>query len=209
MRYEYPWGIFISRGQPKTNAHTAYEELLLKKCERGIIFVGSSNKSGEPDRNPFPIDIRIEIEQESIEESFGKDAKRLEVIPLPDRTFANNDSPGNRASWGLYVFHAAFVATNGHNRFAYFSGEPLPILRDYFYGEATRGNVEIIEERPDFRRVLSITRSTRARQAIEDGEWELLSKICPPAVCRRCFTLQEQILAARTNPESDFSALAK
>ncbi len=209
MRYEYPWGIFISRGQPKTDAHTAYEKLLLKKCERGIIFVGSSNKSGEPDRNPFPIDIRMEMEQESIEVSFGKDAKRLEVIPLPDRTFANNDSPGNRASWGLYVFHAAFVATNGHNRFAYFSGEPLPILRDYFSGEGTRGNIKVIEEEPDFGHVLPITRSTRARQAIEDGEWELLSKICPPAVYLRRLVLQEQILTARANPRKDFSALAE
>jgi len=73
-------GVFIARMQPLHNAHVFLINELLKKHQRVCVVLGSANKK-DMIRNPYPLELRLEILKEVLGEY---DFNRLTIFELPD-----------------------------------------------------------------------------------------------------------------------------
>ncbi len=70
------------------------------------MLVGSADKLNR--RNPIPINMRLEMTQEAVEEVFGKDSKRVQIIPLDGLT----DETDNSHDWGFYLYSTILFNLN-------------------------------------------------------------------------------------------------
>jgi nicotinamide-nucleotide adenylyltransferase len=80
---KYPVALFIGRFQPFHNGHVWEVEEALKRAEKVIIGIGSSNISDES--NPFDISLRTRMIHKLIEEYGWKD-QVVGILELPDTT---------------------------------------------------------------------------------------------------------------------------
>lgn len=83
MQIKYPVALFIGRFQPFHKGHVWEVEEALKRAEKVIIGIGSSNVNDE--NNPFDILLRNRMIYKAIDEYGWKD-RVVEVIELPDTT---------------------------------------------------------------------------------------------------------------------------
>lgn len=109
---KYDLGLVIGRFQMFHNGHKYIIDRALDECKKVVIFVGSSQESGNS-RNPFSFQARRNM----IEKCFDVDYKigRLVVLPLPDQNLGNN------TSWGKYVLDT-FVSTFNKQPDLYITG---------------------------------------------------------------------------------------
>ncbi len=79
---KYRQGMFIGRFQPVHNGHIYTVKAALSQCDKLIIGIGSSNKSGT-ENNPFDANLRIEMLRESLRGA-GVDTLRIGFLKIPD-----------------------------------------------------------------------------------------------------------------------------
>ncbi|MEI6690380.1 MAG: adenylyltransferase/cytidyltransferase family protein [bacterium] len=80
---KYPVALFIGRFQPFHNGHAWEVEEALKKAEKVIIGIGSSNVNDE--NNPYDVVLRDRMIHKVIDE-YGWKERVVGVIPIPDTT---------------------------------------------------------------------------------------------------------------------------
>lgn len=90
---QYKLGLVLGRFQ---GIHKGHEEIIneaMKLCDKVLIFIGSSDKSGTVD-NPFPYELRYNMLHDIYKDS-------VYIYPLPDL------GVGNVPKWGDYVIEEA------------------------------------------------------------------------------------------------------
>lgn len=90
------YGVILARFQPIHNGHI---ELIKKACNQHdtvLILVGSADKLNE--RNPIPIDFRLQMITESLKEH--NLLQQCRVIPLDDLSSESDNS----YEWGFYLY---------------------------------------------------------------------------------------------------------
>ena len=95
---KYKLGLVLGRFQLFHKGHELIIDTALKNCDKVLIFIGSSDKSGTF-KNPFDYEFREKI----IEEVY-KNNNDIIIAPLPD--LGIGDVPG----WGKYVIDSAIKA---------------------------------------------------------------------------------------------------
>lgn len=117
-------GVILFRAQPFHNGHLAQIKRAFKDM-RNIdghlyIIVGSADKSGTK-RNPIPIEVRLDLIQNTLEEEFSyKQRQYLHVFPLEDLS----DEANNTHSWGDYLYDAMCHITEDTDFVFYYSDKP-------------------------------------------------------------------------------------
>ena len=121
-------GIILFRAQPFHNGHL--EQIrravadMRKLNSRLYIIVGSADKCGTR-RNPFHIDLRIRLIENSLIEEFDVDyEKYITVVPLEDLS----DEANNTFSWGEYLYNHLCEITNDKDFIIYYSDKPEIML---------------------------------------------------------------------------------
>lgn len=101
MTKPFKLALCCGRFQNLQNMHVNNIKLATELAQNTLIFVGSAQESGT-ERNPFPIEFRIEAVEEACR---GFDSH--EVAALPDMTNENDIC----TEWGDYVLKNAFMLT--------------------------------------------------------------------------------------------------
>lgn len=83
MLIKYPVALFVGRFQPLHRGHVWAIEETLKRAEKVIVGIGSSNKADE--NNPYDVTLRNNMIYKVIEE-YGWKGRIAGVIALPDTT---------------------------------------------------------------------------------------------------------------------------
>jgi nicotinamide-nucleotide adenylyltransferase len=93
-------GVILARLQPIHNGHLELIKKSMKENDETIIFVGSADKFNG--RNPIPINLRMQMAHEAIEEM--RDNEKIytyyRLVPLDDLS----DESDNSHDWGFYLF---------------------------------------------------------------------------------------------------------
>ena len=92
------YGVILARLQPIHNGHLELIRQALNENDKVLLLVGSADKLNK--RNPIPIALRLEMAHEAINDTFGDDAKRVQIEPLDDL----KDESNNTHEWGFYLF---------------------------------------------------------------------------------------------------------
>jgi len=127
-------GVIVARFQPIHNGHI---ELIKKSChenDRTFIFIGSADKINE--RNPIPIDFRIELVKKAIIENGLTEL--CTIVPLND---LDNES-NNSLSWGFYLF-ANIVRAIEQDCFTMYYSDGFEIITTWFTGYILRNHVSL------------------------------------------------------------------
>ena len=117
-------GVILFRAQPFHNGHLAQIKRAIEDAENynGMIyiFVGSADKYGTK-RNPIPIDMRLNLVNNSLLEKFGPDVfDKIHVTPLADLS----DEANNTYSWGNYLYNKMCEYTGDTDFVFYYSDKP-------------------------------------------------------------------------------------
>lgn len=127
-------GVIVARFQPIHNGHI---ELIKKSCHENdetFIFVGSANKINE--RNPIPIDFRIELVKKAIE---AEDlTKFCTIVSLNDLDSESNNS----LTWGFYLY-ANVVKTIHQDYFTMYYSDGFEIITTWFTGYILRNHISL------------------------------------------------------------------
>lgn len=117
-------GVILFRAQPFHNGHLAqikraFEDM--RKIDGHLyVIVGSADKSGTK-RNPIPIDVRLDLIQNTLKEEFSyKQRQYLHVVPLKDLS----DEANNTHSWGDYLYDKMCEITEDTDFVFYYSDKP-------------------------------------------------------------------------------------
>jgi len=124
-------GVIIARMQPIHNGHLELIRQALNENEEVLVLVGSADKLNI--RNPIPINMRLEMAQEAVEEAFGEDSKRVQIIPLDDLT----DETDNSHDWGFYLY-STIVGITGSPTFTIYYSDGFEIIMLWFPPFITR-----------------------------------------------------------------------
>ena len=119
------YGVILARFQPVHEGHIA---LIMKACKENdkvILLVGSADKFNE--RNPIPLDFRIEMLEKSLRE-YGLINKCV-IHPFNDLT---NESD-NSLDWGFYVY-ANVVDIIKQSDFTIYYSDGYEIITTWFPG---------------------------------------------------------------------------
>jgi bifunctional NMN adenylyltransferase/nudix hydrolase len=107
MMPEFDYLVFIGRFQPLHNGHVHIINEALKRTEKLIILIGSSNQAPSP-RNPFTFEQRAEMINRTIDRREIKaDAGRIIIEPL-------RDTPYNDRAWIVNVQKTVDRIIDGH-----------------------------------------------------------------------------------------------
>ena len=197
---EHNLGVFLTRAQPPTNAHIDYVRHIATTSKVGLILVGSANKVGTL-RNPFSGPLRINMMHEAVNELFPE--ANIMVCLLDDLTYENNLDPENFKRWGQYLY-AAVVGHTGEHEFAYFTGESLQQVENWFGRHVETSITPVLLRSSALFGDLS---ATRVRQALADDNRSFVVANCPHSVARRYDQLRKLYLEVIAAPKTDFSAL--
>jgi hypothetical protein len=186
-------GIILFRAQPFHNGHLAQIKRAftdMRDLDGDLyIFVGSADKSGTK-RNPIPIDVRLDLINETLNEEFSyKQRQHLHVIPLDDFS----DEANNTHSWGQYLY-SAMCRETGDNTFVFYYSDKPEIALSWF-SEVERNFIYF----KFLSRVKNIN-ATFIRDClvqIPNDNNILLAEDLPPYVLSRRDELREYIINAR------------
>lgn len=152
-------GLFIGRFQPFHHGHLSIVREALKKCDRLIIAVGSSQES-RTKRNPFNFEERKEFIWRGLK---GLNNKVI-IIPVPDRPIYGDD-----ASWGQYVLECV-EAECGLRPTINFEGEEV-CRSTWFDGLGI--------ERVSIDRTLIPYSATEVRESIKNSDYFVFCDMVP------------------------------
>lgn len=183
-------GIVLARLQPIHNGHLELIEQACDENERVFVFIGSADKFNQ--RNPIPINLRMEMAKEAIEKLTVKYMPKMDVhiIPLDDLT----DESDNSHDWGFYLYSKIVTATKEPCFTIYYS-DGFEIITTWFPSFILRNNVSLkLIARGA---TCSGISATRVRAMIEAGDWEELHKWVPDSVFSRRESLKQHIELAK------------
>ena len=183
-------GIVLARLQPIHNGHLELIEQACDENDKVYVFVGSADKFNQ--RNPIPINLRMEMAKEAIEKLAVKYQPKMDihVIPLDDLT----DESDNSHDWGFYLY-SKIVTETKEPCFTIYYSDGFEIITTWFPSFILRNNVSLkLIARGA---TCSGISATRVRAMIEAGDWEELHKWVPDSVfsCRE--SLRQHIELAK------------
>lgn len=178
-------GVIIARLQPIHNGHLELIRQALNENDDVLVLVGSADKLNK--RNPIPINMRLDMAIEAIYERFGKDAKRVKVVPLDDLT----DESDNSHDWGFYLY-STIVGITGSPTFTIYYSDGFEIIMLWFPPFITRNYVSFkLNARGTIADNIS---ATKVRSGIRDkAEW--VKDFVPNSVYSRLEILRQFIMA--------------
>jgi len=178
-------GAIIARMQPIHNGHLELIRQALNENEEVLVLVGSADKLNI--RNPIPINMRLEMAQEAVEEAFGEDSKRVQIIPLDDLT----DETDNSHDWGFYLY-STIVGITGSPTFTIYYSDGFEIIMLWFPPFITRNYVSFkLNARGTIAENIS---ATKVRAGIHDNaDW--VKDFVPTSVMKRLEILRQFIKA--------------
>lgn len=179
-------GVVLARLQPIHNGHL---ELIEQACDENdivYVFVGSADKFNQ--RNPIPINLRLEMAKEAIE-AYNPDTE-VHVLPLDDLT----DESDNSHDWGFYLY-SKIVTETKEPCFTIYYSDGFEIITTWFPSFILRNNVSLkLIARGA---TCSGISATKVRSIIEAGNWDELKKWVPDSVFTRKETLKMHIELAK------------
>lgn len=182
-------GVVLARLQP---IHKGHLELIKQACDENdsvYVFIGSADKFNQ--RNPIPINLRMEMAKEAIEKlpQYIPQAE-VHVIPLDDLT----DESDNSHDWGFYLY-SRIVTETKEPCFTIYYSDGFEIITTWFPSFILRNNVSLkLIARGA---TCSGISATKVRGLIEEGNWEELKQWVPDSVFTRRETLREHIKLAK------------
>lgn len=183
-------GIVLARLQPIHNGHLELIEQACDENDKVYVFVGSADKFNQ--RNPIPINLRMEMAKEATDELAKKYQPRMPIliIPLDDLT----DESDNSHDWGFYLY-SKIVSTTAEPNFTIYYSDGFEIITTWFPSFILRNNVSLkLIARGA---TCSGISATKVRALIEEGNWEELHKWVPESVFNRRETLKQHIELAK------------
>lgn len=183
-------GVVLARLQPIHNGHLELIEQACDENDHVYVFVGSADKFNQ--RNPIPIDLRVEMAKEAIETVTVKYQPKMnvQVIPLDDLT----DESDNSHDWGFYLY-SKIVTVTGEPNFTIYYSDGFEIITTWFPSFILRNNVSLkLIARGA---TCSGISATKVRGLIEQGNWEELHKWVPESVFSRRETLKQHIALSK------------
>lgn len=183
-------GIVLARLQPIHNGHLELIEQACDENDQVYVFVGSADKFNQ--RNPIPINLRLEMAKEAIETVTVKYQPKMDVhiIPLDDLT----DESDNSHDWGFYLYSKIVMETKEPCFTIYYS-DGFEIITTWFPSFVLRNNVSLkLIARGA---TCSGISATKVRALIEAGDWEELHKWVPNSVFSRRESLKQHIELAK------------
>ena len=193
-------GVFLSRMQPLHKGHMGMIDKALSENDKVIILIGSTNKEGTI-RNPLGIELRREILQEALEESYTKeDLERIYIKNLPDWSMETDYD--SFLEWGRYLYYNITAIAEQKNFSMYFSDD-REIIENWFEDEEIRKRIELkIFERASMFEAVS---STKIRNAFLNGDREYIKNSVPKAVERRFDLIKGIIDKVYESPKEDYN----
>ncbi len=124
--------LFVGRFQPFHTGHLKVIRWILKKYDKIIIVIGSSQKSNT-DKNPFTVEERKKMINKSLK---AENIKKYEIIEIPDvyddKTWVNNilkkvkfDAVFTRNPWTKRCFDKFKIPVKEHPMFGNISGSKV------------------------------------------------------------------------------------
>lgn len=130
------YGVILARFQPIHNGHIA---LIKKACEENdkvLLLVGSADKLNS--RNPIPLNIRLQLLSESLDEyKFTKD--KYTIVPLNDLSSEGDNS----IEWGFYLY-TKIVDEIKDSSFTMYYSDGFEIITTWFPGFVLRNYVSLV-----------------------------------------------------------------
>lgn len=184
-------GIVLARLQLIHNGHLELIEQAIDENDQVFVFIGSADKFNQ--RNPIPINLRMEMVQEAINnllKQYSGTVPTVKVIPLDDLT----DESDNSHDWGFYLY-SKIVTTTGDPNFTIYYSDGFEIITTWFPSFILRNNVSLkLIARGA---TCSGISATRVRNMIEVGNWDELRKWVPDSVFSRRESLKMHMELAK------------
>lgn len=179
-------GVILFRAQPFHNGHL---HMIKKACQdmyqiNGALYilVGSADKVGTK-RNPIPIDLRINMIEESLKEALTEEEYNcVFVYPLADL----DDEANNTHSWGSYLYKAMCEVSADEDFIIYYSDNPSIMLS--WFSDDIREHIAF-KFLPRYDNICA----TEVRKCIEKDWSATLSAIVPSPVYYRRELLKKYI----------------
>lgn len=183
-------GVVLARLQPIHNGHLELIEQACDECDQVLVLVGSANKFNE--RNPIPINLRVEMAQEAIDKlvkHYTGNVPEVKIVPLDDLT----DESDNSHDWGFYLY-SKIVTLTGESCFTIYYSDGFEIITTWFPSFILRNNVslKLIARGATF----SGISATKVRKMIDERDNELVNWV-PAGVWDRRETLRQHIELAK------------
>ena len=184
-------GIVLARLQPIHNGHLELIEQAIDENDQVFVFIGSADKFNQ--RNPIPINLRLEMAQEAIDvllRKYSGEVPKVRILPLDDLT----DESDNSHDWGFYLY-SKIVTETKESCFTIYYSDGFEIITTWFPSFILRNNVSLkLIARGA---TCSGISATKVRGLIEQGNWEELYKWVPESVFNRRETLKQHIELAK------------
>ena len=164
---KHKFGVFISRFQPLHNGHIYTIEKMLNQCQLSVIVIGSSNKKNT-ERNPFDIDLRLQIVKDTLFKFFP--LQKYKILPLPDWSSQNQFDKVDQ--WGKYLYYN-IVSTIQSDCFTIYYNDNIDIINKWFNG---RIKYRIVIQQIE--RINNIS-ATKIREAILKDNDSYIMLNCP------------------------------
>lgn len=179
-------GVIIARLQPVHYGHLMLIEQALNENDEVLVLVGSADKLNA--RNPIPINMRLEILEEAIDEKFGNKKQCIKVCSLNDLT----DESDNSHDWGFYLY-SKIVGITRSPEFTLYYSDGFEIIMLWFPPFITRNYVSFkLNARGTIADDVS---ATLVRQKIVGDDTIWLEQYVPQSVYKRRRILKQFILA--------------
>ena len=180
-------GVIIARLQPIHNGHLELIRQALNENDKVLVLVGSADKLNK--RNPIPINMRLEMALEAIQETFGADdANRVMISPLDDLT----DESDNSHDWGFYLY-SKIVGITRSPEFTIYYSDGFEIIMLWFPPFITRNFVSFkLNARGTIADNIS---ATKVRNMICNNDINSLTNFVPTSVLGKVDILKQFILA--------------
>lgn len=183
-------GVIIARLQPIHNGHLELIRQALNENDKVLVLVGSADKLNK--RNPIPINMRLEMAIEAVQEAFGEDAVRITIVPLDDLT----DESDNSHDWGFYLY-SKIVGITRSPEFTIYYSDGFEIIMLWFPPFITRNFVSFkLNARGTIAENIS---ATKVRNMICNNDINSLTNFVPTSVLGKVDILKQFILAYQTN----------
>lgn len=192
------YGVFLLRAQPLHIAHMWLIEKALQENKRLCIVLGSENKR-DMLRNPFPIELRQQMLEESLQNR--ADIHRITLFTLPDWSTETNRDERDLHRWGHYLYYNIVARMQNKHFKIYYSDDPA-ILESWFDDEVKEFITLRCFERQEIFEGLS---ATKIRKAILENDSIYLEKYLPSGMVKLVPKLKEILEVVMENPKADFS----
>lgn len=198
IQQEQKVGVFLFRGQPVHKSHMWIIKKTLDENDSVCLVLGSSNRAFE-ERNPFPIEVRLEMLNKALKElenTLGEPVlSKVKVLELPD--WSSEDDLDSNKVWGHYLYYNV-VRVIGQRKFKlYYSDEPS-IIENWFDDEVKSSVELVLIPRESILDGLSATRIRDAILSDTSSADAYLQKYLPESVYKMVPDLRDILKEIRT-----------